>query len=61
MVELTYEYNNKMQNQIENQDKRFGEISKVVSNNAREIEGLASQVDELNRIVNQLTNLLENK
>ena len=61
LVELTYEYNNKMQNQIENQDKRFGEISKVVSNNAREIEGLASQVDELNRIVNQLTNLLENK
>lgn len=59
LVEVTYEYNEKMQNQIENQDKRFGEISKVVSNNAQEIEGLASQVDELNNIVNQLTRLLE--
>lgn len=59
LVKLTYEYNEKIQNQVEIQDQRFSEISDVMQNNAEEITALALQVDHLNDIITQLTSLLE--
>lgn len=59
LVVNTYEYNNKMQGQIEMQDHRFSEISNVIQNNTEEISGLTIQADQLNEIVNQLNLLLE--
>ncbi len=59
LVELTYGYNSKMENQIEIQDQRFSKISSVIQDNVEEISGLTSQADQLNDIVNQLNQLLE--
>lgn len=58
LVEVTHEYNQQMQSQIEAQDQRFAEISKVVQNNAEEISGLALEADQLNDVVHELTQLL---
>ena len=59
LVELTYNYNQKMKEQIEVQDNRFSQISDVVRGNAEEINALASQVDQLDEIVHKLNILLE--
>lgn len=59
LVEVSYNYNMKMQEQIETQDSRFGQISDVVQSNANEISGLVTQADKLNDIVSGLTGLLE--
>lgn len=59
LVEQTYEYNSIMENQIENQDERFFEISNVIRNNVEEISGLVCLADQLNDVINQLNQLLE--
>lgn len=59
LVVTSYEYNNKMQGQIEMQDHRFSEISNVIQSNTEEIMELTAQADQLNQIVNQLNQLLD--
>lgn len=58
LVSETNESNEQMQEQIEMQDQRFREISHVVSDSAQAMTGLASQVDELDSIIQQMTELL---
>lgn len=58
LVDIIYNYNHKMQEQIETQDRHFTQITDVVQNNVDEIMGLTTQVENLNGIVEQLTELL---
>lgn len=59
LVETTYQYNTKMQEQIEVQDQRFGEIADVVQNSVGVVSELALQADRLNEVIHQLNQLLE--
>lgn len=58
LVEVSYSCNQKMQEQIGIQDERFGQISDVVQNNAQDITELTQEVDQLDGIVQELTDLL---
>lgn len=59
LVGTSYQYNQKIKEQIEVQDDRFGQIANVVQGNAEEISGLALQIDQLNDIVQGINELLQ--
>lgn len=58
LVEVSYSCNQKMQEQIGVQDERFGQISDVVQSNTQDINQLTQEVDRLDGIVQELTELL---